>query len=319
MNKCDGGQKRHKGFFSSFKAYLRQHRLGDLLVSTGKITAQDLKSALAQQKESYAPLGQIFIENNLITRRQLTGVLVRQHVLRTVAAGTFFIATLTFQGKKAQADIRDVPARISISQNISSFNHASMAAYPGLFGTDEKRSENISPFTKWTSMFDRFERDLNNPASKRILAGWKNQLKRFSGMDLKAMADKVNTLVNKTRYIPDSKLWGQSDHWATPAEFLSRGGDCEDFAITKYTALRALGVPEERLRIAIVQDTVKNIPHAVLVVYTDEGSYILDNQIKRLVSAESGDRYRPIFSINRTAWWLHQAPEPQTTVLAAAY
>ena len=52
-------------------------------------------------------------------------------------------------------------------------------------------------------------------------------------------------------------------------DFFTRGGDCEDFAIAKYTALRALGVPEERLRVAIVHDDEKNLPHAILVVYTD--------------------------------------------------
>ena len=67
---------------------------------------------------------------------------------------------------------------------------------------------------------------------------------------------------------------------------------------------------------AIVQDTVKNIPHAVLVAYTDEGAYILDNQIKSLVDAERKGRYKPIFSINRQAWWLHKTPN--RTVVASA-
>jgi predicted transglutaminase-like cysteine proteinase len=121
--------------------------------------------------------------------------------------------------------------------------------------------------------------------------------------------------MNEKPYILDNKNWGKSDYWGTPIEFMQRGGDCEDFAIAKYTALRALGVPEERLRIAIVQDTYKNIPHAVLAVYTEDGLFILDNQIKTLVSAESTGRYRPIFSINRTAWWLHN--EPDTTRVAS--
>ena len=55
----------------------------------------------------------------------------------------------------------------------------------------------------------------------------------------------------------------------------------------------------------IVQDTKKNIPHAVLVVYTDQGAYVLDNQIKSLVSTRGAGRYRPIYSINRTGWWMH--------------
>ena len=70
------------------------------------------------------------------------------------------------------------------------------------------------------------------------------------------------------------------------------------------------------MRLAIVQDLEKNIPHAVLIVYTDQGAYLLDNQIKRLISAERGSRYKPIYTINRQAWWLHTAPS--RTIIASA-
>ena len=165
-------------------------------------------------------------------------------------------------------------------------------------------------------MFNRFERQLKQDSKARVVREWQQNLNDMQGLGLKAMADRVNDLVNEKRYILDSKNWGKSDYWATPVEFLERGGDCEDFAIMKYTALRSLGVPEERLRLAIVQDTKKNIPHAVLVVYTEKGAYILDNQIKKLISAERGSRYRPIYSINRTAWWLHT--KPTKTIIASA-
>jgi predicted transglutaminase-like cysteine proteinase len=135
------------------------------------------------------------------------------------------------------------------------------------------------------------------------------RLENFQGLSLKQMADRVNDMMNERPYISDKRNWGQTDYWATPVEFMKRGGDCEDFAIAKYAALRTLGVPEERLRLAIVQDTQKNIPHAVLVVYTDQGAVLLDNQIKTLVDAERAGRYRPIYSINRQAWWLHSTPD----------
>ncbi|MCB1839662.1 MAG: transglutaminase-like cysteine peptidase, partial [Alphaproteobacteria bacterium] len=90
-----------------------------------------------------------------------------------------------------------------------------------------------------------------------------------------------------------------------------------DFAIAKYVALRALGVEEARLRIAIVHDKLKNIPHAILVVYTSEGALILDNQNKEVLNSDAlRTRYRPIFSINREYWWLHTAPE--STLIASA-
>jgi predicted transglutaminase-like cysteine proteinase len=145
---------------------------------------------------------------------------------------------------------------------------------------------------------------------------WKRDLMAYQGLPLREMAERVNTLVNKTQYIEDTQNYGQSDYWATPIEFFTRGGDCEDFAIAKYVSLRALGVPENRMRIAIVQDLQKNIPHAVLIVYADEGAVVLDNQNKRVVAANAINHYKPIFSINRTAWWLHTKPD--ATRLASA-
>ena len=72
------------------------------------------------------------------------------------------------------------------------------------------------------------------------------------------------------------------------------------------------------VRIAIVQDLQKNIPHAVLVVYTDQGSMILDNQIKTAIDSNRVSHYKPIFSINQNAWWLHTAPKGNVTVVASA-
>lgn len=133
------------------------------------------------------------------------------------------------------------------------------------------------------------------------------------------MAESVNAMMNRKKYIVDNKNWGKSDYWATPIEFMARGGDCEDFAIAKYVALRALGVPEEDLRVAIVHDMKKNIPHAILVVYSEKGALILDNQLPDARPAEQIHHYRPIFSINRQGWWLHTAPKGnENTVVASA-
>ena len=45
----------------------------------------------------------------------------------------------------------------------------------------------------------------------------------------------VNNYFNNLTYSEDNFLWGQSDYWATPLEFIgARGGDCEDYSISKY-------------------------------------------------------------------------------------
>jgi len=305
-----------RGILTNFKTYLERRRIGELLVSKGIITPHELRKALHEQKQTNRQLGQIFLEQAIVSRKQLILLLWKQTALRTCATLMLFMMSFTNVGlKRANAEIiKDVPSQVKLVSASAEF--ARVSAYPALNGMEEKRSSNLKPFTKWVSMFNRFERQMKNNSNAQIVREWQENLQDFRGLSIKAMADRVNDLVNEKRYILDSNNWGKSDYWATPVEFLQRGGDCEDFAIAKYTALRALGVPEERLRVAIVQDTKKNIPHAVLVVYTENGAYILDNQIKSLLDAERTGRYRPIYSINRQAWWLHSAPT--RTIIASA-
>jgi predicted transglutaminase-like cysteine proteinase len=215
------------------------------------------------------------------------------------------VALVHTHSHKAQAaSIKDVPAQIKISTS-DHFN--TVAAYPRLFASTEKRSSSLKEFTKWSGMFGKFDRQLAMNSSMPVIQKFQSDLRGLQGLPLNTMAARVNDMMNAKNYITDKRNWGTNDYWATPVEFLQRGGDCEDFAIAKYTALRMLGVPEERLRVAIVHDNLKNIAHAILIVYTDGGAIILDNQEKSVLDGNRAGRYRPIYSINRTAWWLHTA------------
>jgi predicted transglutaminase-like cysteine proteinase len=298
-----------RGILVGIKTYLERRRLGELLVSKGLITPHDLKTALSIQKQTQKPLGQIFLESAAISRRDLSIMLWKQTALRTCATIVLGVASMGGMSKKADAGTLDeqLKNRVILASTASQ-EFARVAAYPALMGMGEKRSSNLKPFTKWTGMFARFESQIRNGSAKAAINDMEDQLEAFRGGSIKEMADNVNDLMNEKPYILDKRNWGSSDYWATPAEFMKRGGDCEDFAIAKYAALRTLGVPEERMRIAIVQDTQKNIPHAILVVYAENGAYLLDNQNKNLLNAETYTRYRPIYSINRQAWWLHSAP-----------
>jgi len=302
------------GVFIKLKAMLEHNRLGDLLVLQGLLTPQDLRYALAHQKISNNQLGRVLLERRMLSRRALYGTLAQQWTLRMVAA-FFTIGILIASSKSARANtIKDIPAQVKLVSAAQS-SIGSMNSYPALFGAEEKRSGNIKPFTKWSAMFTRFEQAVEQPANQNTLKTWQAKLQGMQGLALPEMARAVNTMVNATRYIGDDVNWGQTDYWGTPLEFFARGGDCEDFAIAKYASLRALGVPESRMRIAIVQDTQKNIPHAVLVVYTDHDALVLDNQSPLVKTSAEARQYRPIFSINRTGWWLHTTPK--TTVLAS--
>ena len=309
---------RNKGILRHLKTLLENNRLGDLLVICGYISSDELNSALKNQQKTQKPLGQIFLEQSKISKAQLTRLLLRQKMVRITAATLLFFSSLGVVGKKAQAGgIKDIPAKVMLTSAASDAN-LDINHYPSLFGAKEKKSTSLKAFTKWTDMFDRFNANANKSKQSRIIDDLKAELAKFKSNSIAQMAQDVNAMMNEKKYIVDQKNWGKSDYWATPVEFMARGGDCEDFAIAKYVALRALGVAENRMRIAIVQDLQKNIPHAILIVYAERGPLVLDNQIKNAVRDTTISHYKPIFSINREAWWLHTQPERSSETIVAA-
>jgi predicted transglutaminase-like cysteine proteinase len=186
--------------------------------------------------------------------------------------------------------------------------------YPALFGSREVRSANLGPFQKWTWMLDR-QRDegslYDGPCTARRfnrchLQEWRQLLKNIANLEPMAQLDAVNSFMNRAPYVTDPVNYGVPDYWATPLQFMSKDGDCEDYAIAKYFSLRQLGLPDERMRIVVVDDLNLRVPHAILIVYLGERAYILDNQISRVVPAEIVNHYKPIYSINEHAWWLHR-------------
>ena len=55
-----------------------QFKLGDLLVQTGSLAAEDLQTVLKEQRNSKKRLGEILVDKKLLTERQLAEVLSRQ-------------------------------------------------------------------------------------------------------------------------------------------------------------------------------------------------------------------------------------------------
>ena len=309
----------YRGVLTGLKIRLHKNRLGELLVLDGFISHDELSQALAISKERGTPLGKVLVDDEIVDIDVIRQTLVEQFMLRVMmAVMTLFISFAGMAGgaKTARAaSIKDVPARVAFQQAAA---YAPVSQYPKLFGSSEKQSSSLSAFTKWTSMFDRFDAALNTSDGQAAMTNFKSQIEFLRGLPMAQMVSGVNDVVNRIPYVGDSANYGQSDKWATPVEFLKNGGDCEDFAITKYVALRALGVPEERMRILILQDMQKNIPHAILIVYTDAGAVLLDNQIKTVTSVEKVSHYKPIFSINRDSWWLHTKPKGNITVVASS-
>jgi predicted transglutaminase-like cysteine proteinase len=198
----------------------------------------------------------------------------------------------------------DIPDQVRVSDNRS---FTPVNYYPPIFGSKENANNDVGAFTKWTGVFERMGASINSSNSTSVVEEWKENLSKYKGLGLLDMVREVNDYINQHEYVLDSELFGMNDYWATPIEFFTRGGDCEDFAIAKYASLRALGVPNDRIRILVLKDTSKNEHHVVLVVYTDQGPMMLDNQIKDVRPADNITHYVPVFSLNSDRWWVHNA------------
>ena len=193
-------------------------------------------------------------------------------------------------------------------------NATSTPTYPALFGTKEVHSKNLAPFAKWNGVLERYFDEVEladgdcqaTSFNKCYLQDWAAFLDTLRGGDPMEQLDRVNRYMNAARYITDPRNWNTKDYWATPGQFFNRDGDCEDYAIAKFMSLRALGWDNAHLRIVLLQDLNLKIPHAVLVVYRDDGAWVLDNQIEQLITADKILHYRPLFSLNEDSWWLHR-------------
>lgn len=117
----------------------------------------------------------------------------------------------------------------------------------------------------------------------------------------------VNTAVNHAiRYAPDSAIWGVPDFWASPADLARKGaGDCEDYAIAKLWALRALGYAANRLQLIILSDSRTRAYHAVLGVHVGRRTYILDNMVDAVAPDTAFVNYLPIMSFVADASYIH--------------
>lgn len=197
---------------------------------------------------------------------------------------------------------------------LSGFAAPDAQAAPRLFEREESASTNLHPFPKWEKVLARQEDGLRqmrrdcDAASADAACGWtrwRELVRKAKTLKGRALYDYVNRTVNEIPYIEDRDNWGQGDFWASTDEFFSRNGDCEDFSITKYFALKEAGVSPERMRIVVLQDHNLGILHAVLAVYDASDILILDNQLEKTVSHRSIRHYQPIYSINERHWWRH--------------
>jgi predicted transglutaminase-like cysteine proteinase len=107
----------------------------------------------------------------------------------------------------------------------------------------------------------------------------------------------INRAVNLSiRPMSDWAQYGYADFWASPLQTLnSLAGDCEDYAIVKYMALRELGIAPGDLRFVIVQDIMRQSEHAILAVRYEQKWLILDNLMMAMRDSDHTREYYPMF------------------------
>lgn len=138
-------------------------------------------------------------------------------------------------------------------------------------------------------------------AQGRIEA-WNQMLQGETRQPEREQLSAVNRFFNQQlSFRDDTRIWRQTDYWATPVESLVKGaGDCEDYALAKYFSLRNLGVPSEKLRITYVKALTHNQAHMVLTYYATPGAdpLVLDNLISDIRPASNRKDLLPVYAFN---------------------
>jgi predicted transglutaminase-like cysteine proteinase len=140
---------------------------------------------------------------------------------------------------------------------------------------------------------------------------WRRLMEESASLSESDKLSRVNTFFNRRIvYKTDMEVYAQEDYWATPLEFMGHGaGDCEDFVIAKYTTLRILGVPNERLRLIYVRyqsGGATPIAHMVLGYYAQpsEEPVILDNMVSSIRAGSMRPDLSPVYSFNSDGLWV---------------
>ncbi|RXK02298.1 hypothetical protein CRV02_05515 [Arcobacter sp. CECT 8989] len=144
----------------------------------------------------------------------------------------------------------------------------------------------------------------NNPNKKAVYLRLlkylelKTKIKDFS---LEKKLNYVNSFYNKILPVNDSTKYSSDDYWATPKEFIIEGkGDCEDYAIAKYFTLQEVGIPKDKLFLAVVKVKSATNYHMVLTYLENKNSIplILDNLSFRVLPFVKRTDLTPKFIFN---------------------
>ena len=125
------------------------------------------------------------------------------------------------------------------------------------------------------------------------------------------IARRVNREVNAAvEPVSDQDNYAVAEYWAYPDD---GKGDCEDYVLLKRRELMRQGFPRESLLITVVRDQAGE-GHAVLMLKTTSGDFILDNKLNAIRSwSETGYHYvKRQAQENPNVWVSLHAPDVTT-------
>jgi predicted transglutaminase-like cysteine proteinase len=160
-------------------------------------------------------------------------------------------------------------------------------------------------WSKWRGVEDRIRAETEiiarcraqpdaceSPAAQRFIA----IIDAARARQGRARIGEINRAINLAiRPVSDLVQHGVIDRWTAPLATLAAGrGDCEDYAIAKFVALREAGLPEADVRLLILHEPATQQDHAVVAVQLEAQWLVLENRHFRLVEIEQV-RSKPLF------------------------
>jgi predicted transglutaminase-like cysteine proteinase len=126
----------------------------------------------------------------------------------------------------------------------------------------------------------------------------------------RARLGEINRAINLAiRPMTDLAQYGQIDVWSSPLDtFAHAAGDCEDYAIAKYVALRLAGISADDLRLVVMRDTIRGDGHAVAAARLDGHWLMLDNNRMAMVEDADMRNYRPLFVLDERGVMRYEMP-----------
>ena len=142
----------------------------------------------------------------------------------------------------------------------------------------EPGTENAVSISKTSMQIEvEVQDDLKAP-SKQPTSALKSVPRIEVSADMLPAVKKINLQINnKITWQSDLDRYGLEERWTMPLAFdLGRYGDCEDFALEKRRLLLQMGIPAGALALATTTSKATG-SHALLVIRTTQGDYVLDN------------------------------------------